>query len=100
MSQNRAARLQFAINELVEIMYADIAERVCAMVEARISAAPHAQVGLRLLRMASVREKTGMASSTIYRKIQQGTFPRQATVGASAAWLEADVEAWIEQQLG
>lgn len=96
MTTNRTARLQFAIDELVDLIATEVAERVRYLVEERITAAALAPAGLRLLRIAGVREKTGLSTSTIYRKIQHGMFPRQVNTGGTAAtWLEADIDAWI-----
>jgi len=97
VTTNRTARLQFAIDELVDLIATEVAERVRYLVEERITAAALAPAGLRLLRIAGVREKTGLSTSTIYRKIQQGTFPRQVrTDDSTAVWLETDINAWIE----
>jgi prophage regulatory protein len=36
----------------------------------------------------------------LYRAIEQGEFPRQVTISTnSVAWLEAEVEAWIQTRL-
>lgn len=51
---------------------------------------------LRLLRLAEVKRRTGMSTSTIYRWMKAGTFPRSHSFGHVAVWSEADVDAWIE----
>lgn len=100
MTNSCAARLQLVIDELVDIIAAEVAERIQHLLEERIAAASQAPAGLRLLRIAGVREKTGLSTSTIYRKIQRGTFPRQINIGGTAAtWLEADIDAWIGRQI-
>ena len=53
----------------------------------------------KLLRRADVVERTGMPSTTMYREIRLGRFPRgrkltENTVG----WVEAEVDAWIESR--
>lgn len=51
----------------------------------------------RLLRLRQVMSQTGMGSSTIYRHIAAGTFPAPLKIGGhSARWLQASVDAWIE----
>lgn len=95
----QTTRLQLAFNDLIDVIAGEIAERVSILVEARI-APPQAPTGHRLLRIASVREKTGLSTSTIYRRIQCGSFPRQVNVGGAAAtWLEADIDTWITRQM-
>lgn len=51
---------------------------------------------LRLIRLAEVKRRTGMSTSTIYRWMKAGKFPRSRSLGFIAAWSEAEVEAWIK----
>ncbi|OJY53808.1 MAG: hypothetical protein BGP17_07115 [Sphingomonas sp. 67-41] len=52
------------------------------------------------LRMKEVRQRTGLSTSTIYRKIQEGTFPPGHSLGAKARrWLGSEVQSWIDAQL-
>ena len=54
----------------------------------------------RFLRRRSVEDRTGLSRSTIYLFIQDGTFPRPVRIGGRAvAWLESDIDAWIEARL-
>ena len=54
----------------------------------------------RFLRLNAVLDKTGLSRSTLYRKIQEGTFPRQVAISARcAAWLESDVEEWMRNPM-
>lgn len=51
----------------------------------------------RLLRLRQVMDQTGLGSSTIYRHIAAGTFPAPLKIGGhSARWLQASVDAWVE----
>jgi len=51
---------------------------------------------VRLLRLSSVIDRTGLSKSTIYKQIQERTFPSQARIGDRAvAWLESDIDRWI-----
>jgi prophage regulatory protein len=50
----------------------------------------------RLLRCREVEDRTGLGTSTIYRKMAQGKFPRPRDLGGSVRWVEADIEAWID----
>jgi len=54
----------------------------------------------RFLRRRSVEDRTGLSRSTIYLFVQSGTFPRPVRIGGRAvAWLESDIDAWIEARL-
>jgi prophage regulatory protein len=51
----------------------------------------------RILRLPAVLDRTGLSRSTLYPKIQEGTFPRQVALGArSAGWRESAVLAWMQ----
>jgi prophage regulatory protein len=53
-----------------------------------------------ILRIRKVTEKTGLAKSTIYKKIVHKEFPRAISLGPKAVgWLESDIQKWIEQQI-
>ena len=50
----------------------------------------------RILRLKGVLERTGLTLSTLYRKMQVGTFPKQLRISVRCAgWREADVEEWL-----
>jgi len=51
--------------------------------------------GDRLLRLKEVARKAGMGRSTIYRKMDQGSFPKPVRIDAMVRWRESDVDAWI-----
>lgn len=54
----------------------------------------------KILRVASVAERTGLSKSTIYWNIRHGKFPPSISLGArSAGWLEADIDAWIDERV-
>ncbi|WP_373182638.1 helix-turn-helix transcriptional regulator [Halomonas campaniensis] len=53
----------------------------------------------RLIKRPEVREKTALSDSELYRQIAAGTFPRPRRLtpnGRAVAWLESEVDAWIE----
>lgn len=51
----------------------------------------------RFLRLAEVKQRTGLSRSTIYLNISKGTFPKNVNLGSRAvAWLESEIEAWME----
>ena len=50
----------------------------------------------RLLRLRDVKQKTGLGTSTIYRRIADGTFPAPRSLGPNTVrWLESEIDAWI-----
>jgi len=50
----------------------------------------------RILRLKAVLERTGLSRSTLYRKIQVGTFPKQLRISTRCTgWREAEVEQWL-----
>jgi prophage regulatory protein len=55
---------------------------------------------LKLLRFPTVRDRTGLSRSTIWRLERSGDFPRHRRISANTvAWLEDDVTAWIESKI-
>ncbi len=53
----------------------------------------------RILRRPALLEITGLSAATIYRWIEQGTFPRPVQLGPnSVGWRASEVEAWIESR--
>ena len=50
----------------------------------------------RIIRMNTVRDRTGLSRSTIYRKIAEGTFPAQLKISSNGSgWHESDLNRWI-----
>ncbi|WP_159832320.1 AlpA family transcriptional regulator [Novosphingobium sp. TCA1] len=50
----------------------------------------------RLIRLNDVLHITGLSRSTLYRKIDEGSFPKQIRIAARCtAWRESDVIAWV-----
>ena len=50
----------------------------------------------RLLRREEVEERTGLARTTIYRKMREGSFPEPLQVGARAVrWPASEIDAWL-----
>ena len=57
------------------------------------------QLDYRIIRRTEVLFMTGLATSTIYAKMQAGEFPRPIKLGRRAVgWKSQDVELWITQQ--
>lgn len=50
----------------------------------------------RILRIRAVLDCTGLTRSTLYRKIEAGTFPRQITISTRCVgWREKAVREWL-----
>ncbi|MFN3944045.1 MAG: helix-turn-helix transcriptional regulator [Allosphingosinicella sp.] len=50
----------------------------------------------RILRIRTVLERTGLSRSTLYRRIEQGSFPKQIRISERCVgWRESAVEAWM-----
>jgi len=55
----------------------------------------------RIIRFNTVRARTGLSRSTIYRKIAEGTFPAQLKISTNGAgWRESDINRWIDDPAG
>lgn len=62
---------------------------------------PPTQTVDRIIRLKTVLARTGLSRSTIYRKIADGSFPRQVAIGThSAGWRESAINRWIENPTG
>jgi len=56
---------------------------------------------LRFLRFPTVRARTGLSRTTIWRLERQGDFPRHRRISRNAvAWAEHEVDNWIRSRLG
>ena len=51
----------------------------------------------RIIRIPEVLERVGLKKTTVYQKIQDGTFPKQLKLGRTSGWLESEIDAWIEK---
>ena len=54
----------------------------------------------RILRLGAVLNRTGLTRSTLYRKIQTGTFPKQVRIATRCTgWRESAVSDWMRNPL-
>ena len=54
----------------------------------------------RILRLGAVLNRTGLTRSTLYRKIQTGTFPKQVRIATRCTgWRESAVSDWIRNPM-
>nr|WP_192646404.1 AlpA family phage regulatory protein [Sphingopyxis sp. OAS728] len=55
----------------------------------------------RILRLKAVLDRTGLSRSALYRKIAEGSFPRQLKLSVhSSGWHESAVDRWIADPAG
>ncbi|WP_036518945.1 helix-turn-helix transcriptional regulator [Nitrincola sp. A-D6] len=54
---------------------------------------------MKLLRLPAVINATGLSRSSLYRKIDAGSFPKSIRISQrSVAWSEEEVQQWIQQR--
>lgn len=53
-----------------------------------------------ILRIRAVMQRTGLTRPTLYRKIADGTFPRQVRISANGiGWREAAIDEWLRDPM-
>jgi prophage regulatory protein len=54
------------------------------------------------LKLPQVMERTTLSRATVWRFCKAGTFPKPFNLGGghAVAWLERDINAWLEAQAG
>lgn len=53
----------------------------------------------RLLRLQEVIQRCGLGKTAIYTRIRAGAFPRPVDLGGVVAWVESEVEDWIQARI-
>ena len=54
----------------------------------------------RILRLKAVLERTGLSRSTMYRKIQNGSFPKHIQISDRCiGWRQSAVDAWMSNPM-
>ncbi len=52
-----------------------------------------------ILRLPTVKQRTGLSRSEIYRRESIGEFPRRVSLGARAVgWFASDIEKWVKSR--
>jgi len=55
----------------------------------------------RLIRLNEVQKMTGLSKSGIYKYHLENRFPQNVSLGGrSVAWVESEIEQWIENVIG
>ncbi|WP_124949287.1 helix-turn-helix transcriptional regulator [Sulfuriferula thiophila] len=53
-----------------------------------------------MIRLPAVLEITGLAKSTLYKKMAGGLFPRSVKLGPRAcAWIGSEINGWVADQI-
>jgi len=53
-----------------------------------------------ILRLPDVKSRTGLSRSTIYLRVNEGTFPKPISLGGRAVgWIESEVQGWVNKQI-
>ena len=59
-----------------------------------------AETASRILRLNAVLDRTGLSRSTLYRKVERGTFPAQVRISERCiGWRESEVEQWLRNPM-
>ncbi|EIZ79376.1 phage transcriptional regulator AlpA [Novosphingobium sp. Rr 2-17] len=54
----------------------------------------------RILRLNTVLDSTGLSRATLYRKIHEGTFPKQVRIATRCAgWRESAINEWMRNPM-
>ncbi|MBO9712451.1 AlpA family phage regulatory protein [Sphingomonas sp.] len=54
----------------------------------------------RILRLKAVLERTGLTRSTMYRKMQNGSFPKNIQISDRCiGWRQSAVDAWMRSPM-
>jgi prophage regulatory protein len=54
----------------------------------------------RILRLNAVLDRTGLSRSTLYRKVQTGTFPKQVRIATRCTgWRESAINDWMRNPM-
>lgn len=53
-----------------------------------------------ILRLPTVKARTGLSRSTIYLRIAEGSFPAPVSLGGRAVgWIEVEVNDWLAKRI-
>lgn len=55
---------------------------------------------MKLIKLKTVMDCTGLASLTVYKFIAEGRFPKPVKLGARmVAWVESEIQDWIQEKI-
>lgn len=53
----------------------------------------------RLLHLRAVIDRTSLSRTSIYRLMARAKFPLQVPLGGRVAWIESEVESWVQDRI-
>jgi len=57
-------------------------------------------MGITILNLKQVRERTSLSGPTIWRKERKGDFPARKQISSNrVGWIEEEIESWLSQRL-
>ncbi len=62
-------------------------------------ATTESDMATRLLHLREVLNRTSYSRTTIYRLMGLGTFPASVSLGSRVAWVESEVQDWIDARI-
>jgi prophage regulatory protein len=55
---------------------------------------------MRFVRLKEVKDRTGLSKTEIYRRMDEGTFPKVIPLGKrSVAWRSDELDAWFDERI-
>jgi prophage regulatory protein len=79
---------------LLQRQMAELVVRLCRTPQHLAQVPPSTPA--RMLRIADVVRRVGLGRSTVWRMVQEKTFPAPRRLGPRAvAWIEADIANWV-----
>jgi len=59
-----------------------------------------ANMATAILRLPTVKARTGLSRSTIYLRISEGRFPKPISLGGRAVgWVESEINEWLDERI-
>lgn len=58
-------------------------------------------MAIKIQRLPSVLENTGLSRGTLFRRVAAGEFPKPIPLGSGRAvgWIESEVQEWLAEQI-
>jgi len=57
-------------------------------------------LNVRILKRPEVEATTGLKRSSIYAKMEAGTFPKSVKLSQrSVGWIEAEIQSWLQDRI-
>ena len=53
----------------------------------------------RLLHLKEVLRLTSLSRTSIYRLMARGRFPNSIALGSRVAWVESEIESWLQERI-